>query len=92
MILESDDEKNWLNEFEKFISHWEEETEKLKVKSLDLEECCKISDVFHKEWDELLIKRPEGISNDIILKFERLDNKLSSVLAMVCSCAEENST
>ncbi len=91
MIFEPESRWNWNNEFEKFMTHWEHEAEKLKDTTLDLEGCCKISDVFHKDWDGLLIRKPEEVSDDILLRIEQLDSKLNSTLAMVCSCSEENS-
>jgi len=86
MSTESDVEENWLDELEKFISHWERETETIKERTLDPEECNKISDVFHRDSDGLLVRRPVGISDDeIFTRLERLDGKLSSALAMVCA-------
>jgi len=84
--MEADVEKIWLDELEEFISHWEREAETIKERTLDLDECCKISDVFHKNSDGLLVRRPVGISDDeIFTRLERLDGKLNSTLAMACS-------
>lgn len=84
--MEADVERNWLDELEEFISHWERETEIIKERTLDPEECSKISDVFHRNSDGLLMRRPVGISDDeIFTRLERLDGKLSSALAMVCT-------
>ena len=91
MILESDVSENWKNEFENFISHWEKEVEILKGRTLDLDECCRISDLFRKDRDGLLINKPLELSDEIFLKFDQLDNKLCSALAMVCGCFKNNS-
>jgi len=86
MNMDADVERNWLDELEKFISHWERESEIIKERTLDPEECSKISDVFHRDSDGFLMRRPVGISDDeIFTRLERLDGKLSSALAMVCA-------
>lgn len=86
MNMDADVERNWLDELEEFISHWERESEIIKERTLDPEECSKISDVFHRNSDGLLMRRPVGISDDeIFTRLERLDGKLSSALAMVCT-------
>ena len=86
MNMDADVERNWLDELEKFISHWERETETIKERTLDPEECNKISDVFHRDSDGLLVRRPVGISDDeIYTRLEKLDGKLNSTLAMVCT-------
>ncbi len=84
--MESDVERNWLDELERFISRWEMETETIKDKVLDPEECDNISTLFQKDSDGLLVRRPVGISDEQILtRLERMDSKLSSVLAMACT-------
>ena len=89
MNMESDIERDWFNELEKFISHWEQETETIKERTLDPNECSEITDVFHRDSDGLLVRRPVGISDeDIYTRLERLDGKLSSALAMVCTSSE----
>ena len=89
MSLESNDEKSWLNELEKFISHWEQETESIRQRSLDLDECNNITDVFHRDSNGLLVRRPVEISDEeIFTRLERLDGRLNSVLAMVCTSSE----
>ena len=89
MNMEPDVKKDWLDELENFISHWEQETEIIKDKTLDFEECCRITDVFRDDWDGLLLKRPPGMADDDFLRLEQLDNKLNSALAMVCGSPEE---
>jgi hypothetical protein len=89
MNMESDIERDWFNELEKFISHWEQETETIKERTLDPNECSKITDVFHRDSDGLLVRRPVGISDEeIYTRLERLDNRLGSALAMVCTSSE----
>ena len=91
--MESDVERNWLDELEKFISHWESETESIKQRTLDPGECGKITDIFHRDSDGLLVRRPVGISDEeIFTRLERLDGKLGSVLAMVCTSSELKTT
>lgn len=93
MDLEPDVKKNWLNELENFISHWEEETKTIKDQTLDPEECYRISDVFHKDSDGLLVRRPIEISDDeIYTRLEKLDGQLNSALAMSCTSSELKST
>jgi len=93
MSFEVDAEENWPDELEKFISHWEQETETIKERTLDPEECDNISALFHKDSDGLLVRRPVGISDEeIITRLERLDGKLGSALAMVCTSSELKTT
>ena len=93
MDFESDMEKTWLDEFERFISHWEQETEDLKGRMLDHQECNSITDIFHRDSDGLLVRRPVEISDkEILTRLERLDGQLSSVLAMVCTSSELKTT
>lgn len=89
MNMESDIERDWFNELEKFISHWEQETETIKERTLYPNECSEITDVFHRDSDGLLVRRPVGISDeDIYTRLEKLDNRLGSALAMVCTSSE----
>ena len=91
--MEANVERNWWDELEEFISHWERESEIIKERTLDHEECNRISDVFHRDSDGLLVRRPVGISDDeIFTRLERLDGKLSSTLAMVCVSSEVKTT
>ena len=93
MSFEVDAKGNWLDELEKFISHWEQETESIRQRSLDLDECNNITDVFHRDSDGLLVRRPVGISDEeIFTRLERLDDKLGSTLAMVCTSSELKTT
>ena len=89
MNMESDIERDWFNELEKFISHWEQETETIKERILDPNECSETTDVFHRDSDGLLVRRPVEISDEeIFTRLERLGSKLSSALAMVCTSSE----
>ena len=89
MEMESDVEKNWRTELEDFISHWERETETIKFKTLNPQECDEISKLFQKDSDGLLVRRPPWMSEDeIYTRLEKLDNKLSSTLAMVCRSSD----
>ncbi|GAH03084.1 unnamed protein product [marine sediment metagenome] len=93
MNMELDVERDWLDELEKFISRWESETESIKQRTLDPEECGKITDIFHRDSDGLLVRRPVGISDEeIFSRLERLDGKLGSALAMVCISSELKTT
>lgn len=87
--MKVDNKQHWLEELEQFISHWEQETELIKEKQLELDECNEITDVFHRNSDGLLVRRPVEISDEeIFTRLERLDGKLSSALAMVCTSSE----
>jgi hypothetical protein len=79
-----DVKKSWLEELETFIARWEQETQMIQAKTLDLEECHRISHAFYEDEDVLLVKRPPGVSDDVFLRLEELENKLNSTLAMVC--------
>ena len=93
MNMEADVERNWLDELERFISHWEREAETIKDKELDLVQCENISDLFHNDSDGLLVRKPIGISDEEILtRLEKLDGKLGSVLAMACTSSEIKTT
>ena len=93
MDINVDAEKNWFDELEQFISRWEMETQTIKDKSLNPEECDNISALFHKDSDGLLVRRPVGISDEeIFSRLERLDGKLGSVLAMACTSSELETT
>jgi hypothetical protein len=93
MSVVGDTEKNWLNKFENFIIRWEEEARALTEQMLDPDECLQISDDFKKELDGLLIRKPLIISDeDISKRWERLDGKLNSILAMICTSSELKTT
>jgi hypothetical protein len=79
---------SWQEEFDNFIAHWEEETRIIRDKTLELEECHKISSIFREDQDALLMRRPPGVSEEIFLKLEELENKLNSTLAMACTFNE----
>ncbi|MCK5260941.1 MAG: hypothetical protein KAJ44_02055 [Thermoplasmatales archaeon] len=92
MAIPSDVEGNWRNEVEKLFSHWEQETEIIKDMTIDMEECSRVSDGFHREWNGLLVRRPVGLTDDeVYTKLEKLDNKLNSTLAMACRSTEDDS-
>ena len=87
--MDSEIEKIWLEEVERFISHWEQEAESIKLQSLAPDECGKISDNFHKKSNGLLVRRPVALPDgDILKRIENLDNKLNSTLAMACKAPE----
>lgn len=87
-----DIDEGWLQEFQSFISHWEQETESIKRKILDTKECCRIADDFHRNSDRLLARRPvDTYDKDAFDQLERLDHKLNSSLAMVYTCSDEQS-
>ena len=86
MDFSSDMKKNWWNEFEKFISHWEGESQSITEKSLDPNECNKITDIFHRDSNGLMVRRPVDIPDEKIqTRLEKLDSRLNSVLAMACT-------
>ena len=87
--MESEVEKIWRLNVENVISRWERETETLKDKTLNPDECHKISDMFHKDTNWLLVRKPaETIDDDIITRLDQLDNKLNSTLAMACGFSD----
>lgn len=82
--------KTWQQEAEYFITRWEIETEQIKEKNLDPDQCCLISDTFHRDSDGLLVKRPVNFSDtDILVRLDQLENTLNSALAMVCTCLKK---
>jgi len=82
--------KTWQQEAEYFITRWEIETEQIKEKNLDPDQCCLISDTFHRDSDGLLIKKPVvPVHNDILARLDQLENTLNSTLAMVCTCSKK---
>jgi hypothetical protein len=90
MNFNGNEQRDWDSEFEDFFIHWEKEVEALKEHSLGLEECCKISKEFYRDWDGLLVRRPLGLNELSLERFEQLDNKLNSALAMICSCSKQS--
>ena len=81
-----DVKKDWLEELESFIFNWEQETEAIKQKTLNCNECSDIAEVFQRASNGLLVRKPVGISDDeIFIRLEKLDGKLNSALAMVCT-------
>ena len=92
MSIEFNFEKSWMEELDNFISSWENEVEIIRQKSLDLDQCNTISEMFQKSSNGLLIRRPAGLSDEeIFSRLEQLDNKINSVLAMAC-CSEIKTT
>ncbi len=91
ILMEFESEsKTWRQEAEYFITRWEIETEQIKEKNLDPDQCCQISDTFHRDADGLLVKKPAApIHNDIVARLDRLENTLHSTLAMVCTCSKK---
>ena len=86
MSMELDRKQQWLEELDRFILHWEQETEILKAKQLDISQCDEITDNFHSNSDGLLLQKPADIDDEIIFsRLEKLDGKLHSVLAMACT-------
>ena len=82
--------EKWREEVEHFIAHWEHETESIKQRMLHPDECTKISDLFHKDSDGLLVKRPVVIAdNEVFSRLERLDDKLNAALAMSCTTSKK---
>ena len=84
MSFDQEVERNWLNDFEHFLLRWEQETEGIKEKTLDPDECFRISEMFHKDWNGLVIRKPVNVAGDFFNRFEQLDHKLTTTLAMVC--------
>ena len=85
MFNNSDIEKKWLSDLEGFISHWEQETEMIKHRVLNPDECWEISRSFQENCQSLLVRKPVGMHDDVLSKIERLDDKLNTSLAMVCT-------
>jgi hypothetical protein len=82
-------ERNGVNDLDTFIEHWEKEVERLKEQTLGFDECCKISDGFHRDWNGLLVRRTTSLSDNEYIRLQELDTKLNSALAMVCRCPDE---
>lgn len=84
--MQNDGKQQWLEEFDHFVFYWEQEAELLKEKQLSLSKCNEITDIFHKNSDGLLIKRPDEIAEEEILsRLEQVSDKLNCVLAMACA-------
>lgn len=80
------DKDKWLSEVEQFIDYWENATEEIQERALHPDECSDISEMFQKDSDGLLLRRPTDVSDqEILTKLDQLDSKLNSSLAMVCT-------
>ena len=90
MTLDPSSDQHWLMDFENFFNHWEKEVEELKAQELGLDDCCKISEDFHRSWDGLLVRRSISMSEEDFARFQQLDSKLNSALAMVCGCSRKS--
>jgi alpha-N-acetylglucosamine transferase len=89
--MESDERKHWRSELEHFIAHWEQETEQIKEKILNPEECSKISKCFHNDSNGLLVRKPVDIADTSYFnRLNELDSKLNSALAMVCTMKKDD--
>jgi len=86
-------DETWMQDFQEFISFWEKEVDVLKERKLDSEECCEIADLFHRDRDLLLCRRPTTMfEEEIISRLEPLANKLDASLAMaLCSIKFDDS-
>ena len=84
-------EHTGVNDLDTFIAHWEREVERLKEQALEFDECCKISDGFHRDWNGLLVRRTTSLSDNEYIRLQELDTKLNSALAMVCRCSRDPS-
>jgi hypothetical protein len=81
-----DGEQQWLEEFDHFIFYWEQEAELSKEKQLSLSKCNEITDIFHKNSDGLLIKKPGHITEkEILTRLQQVNEKLNCVLAIACA-------
>ena len=85
--MESSSEENWVKDLHEFVSHWEEKVANIKEKRLGSQECTEIADLFQKDQEVLLSRRPVGVSDDhVFVKLQPLANKLDASLAMaLCS-------
>ncbi|MFH1101275.1 MAG: hypothetical protein V1726_04485 [Methanobacteriota archaeon] len=85
MITGSDE--TWMQDLQEFISYWEKEVDVLKERKLDSEECCEIADLFHRDRDLLLCRRPTNVfEEEVVSRLLPLTSKLDVSLAMaLCS-------
>jgi len=76
-----------MQDLREFLMYWEREVDMLKEKQLDSEECSEIADLFHRDRDLLLCRRPLGVAeDDIASRLQPLAGKLDASLAMaLCS-------
>lgn len=75
--------ENWYAEVEDFFVRWNEEADSIKEKVLDSIECSAITKMYHKNQDDLLLRRPVDLADQTLMRrFEELDNKIQSSLAM----------
>ena len=90
MTLDPSGDQHWLMDFENFFNHWEREVEILKTQELGLDDCSKITEDFHRSWDGLLVRRSVSMSEVDFARFQQLDNKLNTALAMVCGYSRKS--
>jgi hypothetical protein len=78
-------EDNWVKDLHEFISLWEHEINNIRNMRLNSDECSEIMEIFHRDMDLLLCRRPVGFLDDIVSKLEPLSNELDTSLAMALS-------
>jgi len=83
-------EKEWTHDLQDFIQYWEKEVDELKERKVNSDECCEIVELFHRDRDLLLSRRPSAFTDeDVIVQIEPIANKLDVSLAMaLCSAPE----
>jgi len=90
--MDVDYQRDWHIQVEDFISRWENETVMISRQTLNPDECGKISEHFHRDFNGLLVRRPPGSAdNDVVSRLEELNSKLGSSLAMACSWKRKDS-
>lgn len=81
--MESDRQQAWVKDLHNFILYWEKEVDTLKEKKINPNACNEIVEVFHRDRDMLLCRRPSDVSDEIIIsQLSPLASKLDSSLAM----------
>jgi len=80
-------EEIWAHELIEFIQYWEKELDALKEKKLDSDECSEIMDLFHRDRDLLLCRKPLGFVEDgVMMQLTPLSVRLDASLAIaLCS-------
>jgi hypothetical protein len=80
-------EEVWVKDVCEFISHWEHEVDSLRQQQVDVRQCREIVDVFQREKDLLLCRKPVSVSDQSVMtRLTPLSSKLDTSLAMaLCS-------
>ncbi|MEM0493152.1 MAG: hypothetical protein QXS02_04265 [Candidatus Thermoplasmatota archaeon] len=81
--MDMDPHQSWIKEFNDFVTYWEREIDSLKNTAIDPDECNVISELFNRDKNILLCKKPSSFTDDeFISHITPLTTKLDVCLAM----------